>query len=103
MKISLYQFNPIWEDKLSNHQKITEFLTKSKLETDVIISPEMTLTGFTMRSKKFSESINGETSAFFQSLAREKHTHVFTGFIEDGISPNFVWYLARFKRLARAA
>ena len=83
MKFSLYQFNPIWEDKKSNQQKIAEYLEKSNIETDVLVFPEMTLTGFTMRSKRFSESINGDSINFFQSIARDKNIHVFAGFIEE--------------------
>ena len=83
MKISLYQFNPIWEDKKSNQQKIIGYLKKSRLDTDVLIFPEMTLTGFTMRSKKYSETIDGKTPQFFRSLAKEFHIHVFAGLIEE--------------------
>jgi len=89
MKISIYQFNPMWEDKKSNQRKIEDLLQKSKINSDVIIFPEMTLTGFTMRSKKFSESINGETSIFFQSLAKDKSMHIFAGLIEDINGKNY--------------
>jgi len=83
MKFSLYQFNPLWEDKKSNQQKIVDYLDKSNIESDVLIFPEMTLTGFTMRSKRFSESINGDTVSFFQSIARHYNLHVIAGFIEE--------------------
>lgn len=83
MKISLYQFDPIWEDKKSNQQKITENLEKSNIDTDVLVFPEMTLTGFTMRSKKYSEPIKGESVNFFRSIAKEKNIHIFAGFIEE--------------------
>jgi omega-amidase len=83
MKISLYQFDPIWEDKKSNQQKISKQLDISKIDSDVVIFPEMTLTGFTMNSKKFSEKIDGETTLFYQSIAEEKNIHIFAGFIEQ--------------------
>jgi omega-amidase len=89
MKFSLYQFNPIWEDKKSNQQKIIEHLEKSNIDTDVLIFPEMTLTGFTMRSNRFSESINGESVNFFQSIANEKNMHIFAGLIEEENSNYF--------------
>jgi predicted amidohydrolase len=82
MHISLYQFNPIWEDKHHNQEKILKFLENSIIDTDVIIFPEMTLTGFTMRSKKFGESTSGEIINFFQSIAKAKKIHIFAGFIE---------------------
>lgn len=83
MKLSLYQFNPKWEDIKSNQQRIISTLDKANLNTDVLIFPELTQTGFTMRSKKFSETVGGETSQFFQSIALKYHIHVFSGFIEN--------------------
>lgn len=83
MKISLFQFDPIWQDKKNNQQKIEEFLQKSNIDSDILIFPEMTLTGFTMRSKKYSEPITGVTTVFFQSLAKEKNIHIFAGLIEN--------------------
>jgi len=83
MKISLYQFSPLWEDKKGNQQKIIKLLENSNLDTDVLVFPEMTLTGFTMRSNRFSEQITGETTDFFQSLAKQYSIHIFTGFIEE--------------------
>lgn len=83
MKISLFQFNPIWEDKISNQEKILEVLHKTRLKTDILIFPEMTLTGFTMRSKKYSEANNSESVNFFQKIAKENKIHIFAGYIED--------------------
>lgn len=83
MNISLYQFNPVWEDKKINQQRIAEYLLNLKLDTDVLIFPEMTLTGFTMRSKKYSETIDGETTQFFKTIAKKYNIHIFAGFIEN--------------------
>jgi len=83
MKFSLFQFNPIWEDKKGNQQKIIKYIDESDLSTDVLLFPEMTLTGFTMRSKRYSESINGETINFFRTIAQKNNMHIFAGFIEE--------------------
>ena len=83
MKFSLYQFDPDWEDKKSNQQKIQAYMDKLNIDTDVLVLPEMTLTGFTMRSKRFCEPIDGRGVNFFQSIARKKRIHVFAGIIEE--------------------
>ncbi|MFC2088118.1 nitrilase-related carbon-nitrogen hydrolase [Calditrichota bacterium] len=83
MNVSLFQYDPFWEDKKSNQQKIVELIQLSKIKTDVLVFPEMTLTGFTMRSKKYSESIDGETLKFFQEIAQKYNIHVFGGFVEN--------------------
>jgi len=81
MKIAIVQYNPVWEDKESNKKKILSLVKESK-NIELLIFPEMTLTGFTMKSKEFSEIIQGESFRFFSSLAKEKNTNVFAGIIE---------------------
>ena len=83
MKFSLYQFNPLWEDKKGNQKKIADCLEKYNIDTDVLIFPEMTLTGFTMRSKRFAEPINGDSVNFFKFVAQENNFHIFAGIIEE--------------------
>jgi omega-amidase len=81
MKIALVQYNPKWEDKESNKKKIIQLLYNLK-ETELIIFPEMSLTGFTMKSKEMAEGIQGDSFRFFSTLAREKSSHIFAGIIE---------------------
>lgn len=82
MKIGLVQYSPLWEDKNSNKLKITHLLEKAET-LDLVILPELTLTGFTMNSKKFSEGINGETFLYFSQLAREMKFNLAAGLIEQ--------------------
>jgi len=84
MKIGLLQYNPIWEDKESNKQKILSFVEKAEDKIDLLILPEMSLTGFTMNSEQFAEGIGGDTFRFFSALAIEKSFDVFVGIIERG-------------------
>ena len=56
MKIALVQYNPIWEDKESNKKKILQ-LVKDLKEVELIVFPEMSLTGFTMKSNEMAEGI----------------------------------------------
>lgn len=81
MKIALIQYNPAWEDKESNKQKILSLVREIE-GVELFIFPEMTLTGFTMKSQEMSETIQGESFRFFSLLAKEKASNVFAGIIE---------------------
>jgi len=81
MKIALVQYSPAWEDKEANKKKILSLLHDVK-GVELFIFPEMTLTGFTMKSKEMSETINGNSFRFFSSIAKEKSTNIFAGIIE---------------------
>lgn len=49
MKIALVSLNQIWEEKEKNLQVCEKYLQEASLShTDMIIFPEMTLTGFSM-------------------------------------------------------
>jgi len=88
LKIGLVQFGPVWEDKLASKEKIINLLDGTS-GFDLIIFPEMTLTGFTMRSEKFSEDLMGESYSFFSTLAKEKKCAVMYGVIEKGKNKSF--------------
>lgn len=81
MKIALVQYSPVWENKDANKQKILSMITEVE-GVDLFIFPEMTLTGFTMKSKEMSETIQGESFRFFSSIAKNKSSNVFAGIIE---------------------
>lgn len=83
MKIALLQFAPVWEEKEENKKKIISLLQCSA-QYDVLIFPEMTLTGFTMSAEKFAEGTGGESFRFFSSIAIEKNCDVLAGIIERG-------------------
>lgn len=88
LKIGLIQYSPVWEDKSASKEKITNLLDQVS-GLDIIIFPEMTLTGFTMRSKEFAEELKGESHSFFASLAKEKKSPILYGIIEEGKKKNF--------------
>ena len=88
MKVGLVQYNPIWEDKNSNSEKIKN-LVRNISDVDLLVFPEMTLTGFTMKSRVFTENSDGQTFNFFMRLAKEKKCSVIYGFIEKGKKKNF--------------
>ena len=81
MNIGLVQYSPVWEDKKSNKEKISDLLNANKSVVDLLIFPEMTLTGFTMRSEKFAEQIEGESFAYFVSVAEKFECDIIAGII----------------------
>ncbi len=85
MKISLFQYSPEWENVEENISIIESTITRKISDEDIIIFPEMTLTGFTMESKKFAEEIDGTGTKYFISLSQRLKKHLFVGIIEkDG-------------------
>lgn len=88
LKIGLVQFSPVWENKSASQEKI-ENLLKQCNGLNLLIFPEMTLTGFTMKSKEFSEELNEETHLFFSTIAKKLKCAVFYGVIEKGKRKNF--------------
>ena len=89
MKIGLVQYSPVWEDKEANKEKISTLLKKDNSAVDLLIFPEMTLTGFTMKSNEFAESLQGKSFKFFSELAVSKKSHIFAGIIERGKRKSF--------------
>ena len=85
MKISLVQYSPEWENPGKNIDKIESLISTYEEETDLMIFPEMTLTGFTMHSEKFAEEIDGVSTKYFFSLSQKLKTNILAGIIErDG-------------------
>ncbi len=88
MKIALVQYSSTWEDKETNKKKILSLLQDLN-GIELLIFPEMTLTGFTMKSDEMSETIQGDSFKFFASLAKEKSANIFAGIIEQRDKRNY--------------
>jgi omega-amidase len=88
MKIGLLQYSPEWENKKNNQEKIISFLSKAD-NIDLLILPELSLTGFTMNSLKFGEDLNGESVTFFSELAKEYQFNLVGGIIENEENKRF--------------
>lgn len=82
MKIGLLQYSPEWENVEANISTIESIISKNVSDEDIIVFPEMTLTGFTMDSKKFAEEIDGAGTKYFISLSQRLKKHLFVGIIE---------------------
>jgi len=88
LKVGLVQYSPVWEDKSANQKKIKSLIEKTS-SLNLMVFPEMTLTGFTMKSNEFAEKIDGESYSFFLEIAKEKNCSVMYGIIEKGKNKNF--------------
>ena len=85
MKLGLVQYSPIWENVEENILKIQVLLKQTSSKFDLMIFPEMTLTGFTMQSEKFAEEIDGAGTKYFMHLSLKTKSNIFAGIIEkDG-------------------
>ena len=85
MKISICQFAPSWENIEESITKIGSLITSVPNDFDLIIFPEMTLTGFTMKSEEFAEPLDGQSTQYFIDLSQKLKTNIIAGIIEkDG-------------------
>lgn len=88
MKIALFQFDTLWEQKehnLNQVETLTEQLTE---QVDLVVLPEMFTTGFSMNPMLLAEEANGATLAFIQNLAN-KHNTAFVGSWATRVEHNF--------------
>ncbi len=69
MKISLVQYDIVWEDKEANFERIERIISGSKWETDIIVLPEMFSTGFSMNAQVLAEEPGSRTFTWMSDLA----------------------------------
>ncbi|MFA5806443.1 MAG: nitrilase-related carbon-nitrogen hydrolase [Melioribacteraceae bacterium] len=85
MKLGLIQYSPAWENPEESVLKIEDLLKTTNTKFDLLVLPEMTLTGFTMNSEKFAEELDGIGTQYFLNLSTRLKTNIFAGIIErDG-------------------
>ncbi len=71
MKISIAQYDIVWEDKSANMCRCRSFFEEaSRLGCELIIFPEMSLTGFSMDTT-LAEPPDGDTCSFFREMSRQ--------------------------------
>tara|TARA_R110002050_G_scaffold237905_1_gene374000 strand:+ start:10494 stop:11279 length:786 start_codon:yes stop_codon:yes gene_type:complete len=95
MKIALVSLDQVWEDKKANQIKCQIYIEQaSKLNCELIIFPEMTLTGFSMNTKLIAEKPNKSCSIeFFSQQARHNNIPIAFGMVfekEDKATNNLV-------------
>jgi omega-amidase len=83
MKIALVSLNQQWEDKSTNLVTCEALIEKARaFQTDLVIFPEMTLTGFSMNTSKTAElPSTSQSVAAFRALARSYGLGIIAGVV----------------------
>ncbi len=85
MKVVLVSLNQSWKDKSENQKKVKqslELIFQGHNQIDLIVYPEMTLTGFTMDSNEIKEEIeSSQTISFFQGMAQRYNVAIAFGVV----------------------
>jgi predicted amidohydrolase len=85
ISVTLAQMDPILENKDSNLKKMQSWIERAaREESDLIVFPEMSLTGYSLRDHVFtlSEPIPGDSVKKLERIAVENNLHVIFGMPE---------------------
>lgn len=83
MRIALTQMDIVWEEKAQNRATCERLVREAAVkQAELIVFPEMTLTGFTMKPELYGEA-DGETEDFFKKLSRDYQIGIVFGYIEN--------------------
>lgn len=81
MKAALTDMDIVWEDKEANKRICISMVEEACVQkADIILFPEMTLTGFSNAVSKIADK-EQETIDFFSALAKEKHIAIGFGYV----------------------
>lgn len=83
MKVALSMMNQIWEDKSANMVVCNELAERSlKNNVDLLIFPEMTLTGFTSMTPNIAEDVDSSESLLnFSGMAAKHNMGIIAGLV----------------------
>lgn len=82
MKLALAQLDIAWEDKTVNKETAVQFIKHAVSENvNMILFPEMALTGFSMNTSLIGEN-NNETKKFFMEMSSEFNILIGFGYVE---------------------
>lgn len=84
MKIALVSMDQVWEDKEANKVRCRQFIERaSKDRADLIVFPEMTLTGFSMDIARTAEHADSaHTLHWFRTQAVEHRIAIVMGYVQ---------------------
>lgn len=86
MKLGLVQYSPEWENPAKSIFKIESLLDKADKDYDLLIFPELTLTGFTMKPERYAEEIDGVGTQLFLHISAALGTNIFAGIVEQDVN-----------------
>ena len=82
LKIGLGQLDMVWEEKEANRKKVRKMVQEASGQgVELLVFPEMTLTGFSMEVEKTWEE-KGETVSFFKELSKEFQICIGFGYVK---------------------
>lgn len=84
MKLAIVQLDMLWEDKEGNKAKIRQLLHDYNGDTDLMLFPEMTLSGFS--TNRSITELNTKDCVFFRDLAKKHSCTVMYGGVENGFN-----------------
>lgn len=91
MRLALCQLDILWENKKANLERCaTSIAAASEEHADLIIFPEMTLTGFSMNSPAIAETLDSECASVMKALARSNSINIIFGMatVQEGKNYN---------------
>jgi len=75
LRLTIVQSDIIWQSASDNIAKIESLISGLDGGSDLILLPEMFSTGFTMKTEKFAEEMDGKTVSAMMSWSRELDVH----------------------------
>ena len=80
MNVHALQYSIHWEDKRANYSHVRALLEELRPQPgDLVVLPELSCIGFTMRREGLAEHPDGETTTFLAGLAREHEIYLVGG------------------------
>ncbi len=86
MRVTMAQTNPVFGDVQENLENMITLIYQYKNETDLIVFPELSLTGYLLKEKVYDLAITIGSQEIKQicEVSRETGINVMFGFIENG-------------------
>lgn len=85
LRVSLMQYDIVWENKKANLDYVGIRLKELAGETDIVVLPEMFSTGFSMNSHNLAETVNGDTISRIKQWTKDYDIAICGSFIaKDG-------------------
>lgn len=88
MTLGLCQIDSQWENREATRDRITRLVSDATVHPDCLIFPEMTLSGFSMRSHH--TTLDAHDQGFFAELASENDCTLIYGGVEAGYNCIFI-------------
>jgi predicted amidohydrolase len=73
LSVSLVQYDIAWENPEANMKNVERLLAQVPSETDLVLLPEMFLTGFSMNASSLAQTMNGDGVNWLKHIARTKN------------------------------